>query len=135
VLRPRPLSLGLVAPGKTADAALTVAAEDPAVLAAVQNHAEPGTPAESAVDSAPAPAAAPVTVSDLAISGSDLTATAEPAPDGRSVVIRVAVSPNASGGAKREQLSFTVHLGDASYKENVPVTAVVTRGVSGPAKS
>ena len=98
-IKPRPASFGLVPPGKSPAGTVTVFADRP------------------------------VQVANVAISGKDLSAAPAPGPDSKSVFINVSVSPNAASGAKREQLSFTVKVGEAVYKENVQVVAVVVRNV------
>lgn len=94
-VKPRPLSLGLVNPGKAPAGTIVVSSDQP------------------------------VSVSDVAVTGGDLSATPRTADDGRSVAIDVAVSPEASTGSKREQVSFTVKVGEATFQERVPVSGVV----------
>jgi hypothetical protein len=92
---PRPASFGLVQPGQKLAGTITVASDQP------------------------------VRVSDVSMSGKELTASQAKGADDKTVLINVAVAPGASGGAKREQLSFTVKVGDAVYKEQVQVIVVV----------
>jgi hypothetical protein len=75
-------------------------------------------------------ASEPVQVSDVGISGQLLHAQTQPSDNPNRAAISITVDPKAPQRVVRESLWFTVTVGDKSYTEKVPVTAVVGANVA-----
>ncbi|MDX9972289.1 MAG: DUF1573 domain-containing protein [FCB group bacterium] len=73
-----------------------------------------------------------VAVSNVEISGTELKAAVAPGPDEKTKLIQISVNEDASGGPKREQLSFTVKSGEIEFREHIQVVLVVAPATPPP---
>lgn len=97
-VEPRPVSLGSVIPGQSDIERLKVTSEQP------------------------------FTITDLAISGKDLSVSERRVEGVNTAFLDISVSPDAGPGVKREEITFKVNVAGGVFAEKIAVSAVVARG-------